>query len=218
MKNKTVHKSKKYNNNNTKKRRNKNKRGGAEEECSICYEPLKEGYNVTTPCGHTFHKDCIIQTCKVMYWNKNKECLCPLCREVINTSMKQLLPNEEQFDPKHLTIETFPLYINNMLSLIQEENPDDTLLDFLLSFEGTDDLPIDVHDPLINPETNTQTPNIMQFKKIHVATRVGNRNPLYTYIFEGFVNKLPYKILRRNKKYYAFVLDHEGITELETIE
>jgi hypothetical protein len=58
MKNKTVHKSKKYNNNNnTKKRRNKNKRGGAEEEeCSICYEPLKEGYTVTTPCGHTFIK------------------------------------------------------------------------------------------------------------------------------------------------------------------
>jgi hypothetical protein len=117
-----------------------------------------------------------------MYWNKNKECLCPLCRKVINTSMKQLLPNEEQFDPKHLTIETFPLYINNMLSVIPEENPDDTLDDLLLSFEGTDDLPIDVHDPFFDNE-NRQIPNIMQFKKINVATRISDRKPLYIYIY-----------------------------------
>jgi hypothetical protein len=216
MKHKTVRKTKKYNN--TKKRRNRNKIGGAEdEECSICYEPLNEDNKVTTQCGHNFHKECILQTCKVMYWKKNNICLCPLCRSDIDTSMKNFLPPEEQIDSKHLTLETFPLYINNMLSVIPEENPDDTLLDLLLSFDGTDDLPIDVHDPLFDDE-NRQVPNIMQFKKMHVATRLTDRKPLYVYYFEGFVNKLPFKLLRRNKKYYAFVLDDDGITELETVD
>jgi len=220
MKNKTVRKSKKYNNNTKKRRnnkRNKNKRGGAEEQCSICYAPINEDDKVTTPCGHNFHTECILRTCRVMYWKKNNVCLCPLCRGDIDTSMKQLLPPEEQFDAKHLTMETFPLYINSMLSVIPEENPDDTLHDLLLSFEGTDDLPQDVHDPFFDNE-NRQIPNIMQFKKMHVATRMDDRKPLYVYFFEGFVKKLPFRILRRNKKYYAFVLDDDGITELETVE
>lgn len=213
------YKKNKKSHNNTKTKRIQNKRGGADEECSICYDPINEDNKVTTPCGHNFHKECLIQTCKVMYWRNNNICLCPLCRQDIDISTNNLLPIEEKFDPKHLTINTFPLYINYMLSRLPEENPDETLEDLLISFAEKDELPIAVHDPIINPENNTVTPNIMQFKKMHVATRLSDRKPLYIYYFDGFIKNVPkLKFLRRNKKYYAFLMDEDGITyELEEI-
>jgi len=206
----------------TKKRKfrnRKNKRGGAEEDqedCPICFEPMSSENEITTSCGHKFHKDCILQTCKIQYWNKNiNECLCPLCRKDIDEEIKQLLPPAPvpDFDPKHLTMETFPLYINYELSHLPEENPDSALYNLLYSFVGLDDLPIDVHDPLIDRE-GVETPNIMEFTKMHVANRFSDRNPLYVYYFNGFVNAVPQRI-EPNKKYYAFVLDEDGITELE---
>jgi hypothetical protein len=230
MKNKSLRKYKKNTKNkinkndyrSTKKRRLNQKRGGAEEEddevCAICLDSLKDGIVVNTPCGHKFHKECLIQTCKVGYWRNNNPCLCPLCRGDIDEFSKKLLPNDEQFDPKHLTIITFPLYINYMLSILSEENPDDTLENLLLSFIGTDYLPYDVHDPIVDAENNL-IPNIMQFKKMHVATRLTDRKPLYIYYFTGFIKKVPgLKMFRRNKKYYAFLLDEDGITyELDEI-
>jgi hypothetical protein len=228
MKNKSLRKYKKNTKNkinkndyrSTKKRRLNQKRGGAdEEECSICYDPINEDNKVTTPCKHNFHKECLIQTCKVMYWRTNNICRCPLCREDIDISTNNLLPIGEKFDPKHLTVNTFPLYINYMLSILPEENPDDTLEKLLLSFTNKRDLPLEVHDPITNHDNENLIPNIMQFKKMHVANRLSDRKPLFIYYFTGFIKKVPgLKLFRRNKKYYAFLIDESGITyELEEI-
>lgn len=215
------HKTHKTPKTHTKKRHfriKKNKRGGAEEDeniCPICFEPLTSENELTTSCGHKFHKECLIQTCKIQYWDKdiNNKCLCPLCRQDIDTEIKQILPPEPEFDPRHLTMETFPLYINYKLSLLPEENPDNTLYYLLYSFVGLDDLPIEVFDPLIDRE-RIETPNIMEFTKMHVANRFSDRIPLYVYYFNGFVHTMPRRI-EPNKKYYAFVLDDDGITELD---
>ena len=101
--------------------------------------------------------------------------------------------------------------VNYNLSLSQEEDPDHTLLTLLKSYEGTDDLPIEVHDPLINDETGVQTPNIMEFEKRHVSSRL-NRKKLYVYQFNGFIQKIPF--FRHGKKYFRYRLDHDGITIL----
>ena len=31
-------------------------------DCSICFEPLTNDVRIALPCGHRFHKDCIIQS------------------------------------------------------------------------------------------------------------------------------------------------------------
>ena len=46
-------------------------------ECSICYSPiLNNESGIITPCGHTFHIDCLKE------WMKESE-LCPYCRQVL---------------------------------------------------------------------------------------------------------------------------------------
>ena len=46
-------------------------------ECSICYSPiLSTESGIITPCGHTFHIDCIKE------WLKESD-LCPYCRQVL---------------------------------------------------------------------------------------------------------------------------------------
>ena len=95
-----------------KKLRQKKMRGGT-HECPICLKPLDNGDEITTTtCKHQFHKECITKTCKEMYWNKNETCKCPMCRHDIDREIKKILPEEEQFDPNHLTMETFPRFLH----------------------------------------------------------------------------------------------------------
>jgi hypothetical protein len=103
-----------------------------------------------------------------------------------------------------LTLDTFPLFINNYLSLEPEENPDIRLERLLYSFGGLDVLPFEIHD------------SIMEFQKKYVATRLDDKKPLYVYYFTGFVNKKPTNI-DSNKKYYVYYLDEDAITFLEEI-
>ncbi|XP_059185167.1 E3 ubiquitin-protein ligase TRIM39-like [Centropristis striata] len=46
--------------------------------CSICLDVFTDP--VSTPCGHNFCKTCINT-----HWNKNDQCLCPMCKKVFNT-------------------------------------------------------------------------------------------------------------------------------------
>jgi hypothetical protein len=205
-----------------KRKTNKRKmKGGNGDDCPICLDPLDAEETITTPCKHTFHKKCILDTCKLSFWNKNKKCLCPMCRGDIDVNIRKLLPAKEQFDPDHLTMETFPLFLNYTLSKNAEEDPFETLDDLLSSFSGGDNLPVDVHDPLIDDATHAQTPNIMEFKRLHISSNL-NRKPNYIYQFEGFVKKIPsqgYSVIfnpnKVDKQYYRYVLDENGITFLQ---
>ncbi|XP_035983998.1 E3 ubiquitin-protein ligase TRIM23-like [Fundulus heteroclitus] len=50
-------------------------------QCSICLDLFTEP--VSTPCGHTFCKDCLTR-----YRADNKECQCPLCKNKFNKDLK----------------------------------------------------------------------------------------------------------------------------------
>ncbi|XP_035983491.1 E3 ubiquitin/ISG15 ligase TRIM25-like [Fundulus heteroclitus] len=50
-------------------------------QCSICLDLFTEP--VSTPCGHTFCKDCLTR-----YRADNKECHCPLCKNKFNKDLK----------------------------------------------------------------------------------------------------------------------------------
>ena len=187
-------------------------KGGADDEdenkdyCPICWDPLLIDNTFTTKCGHKFHKECIIQTCRSLSWNKQEVCLCPYCRRYIDQDIANAHFNSEGgFDRNNLTLETFPLFINNYLSLEPEENPDNRLELLLYSFDGLDILPFEIHDL------------IMEFKKMNVASRLSDKKPLYIYYLTGFVNKKPTNTFLNNKKYYTYYLDEDAITYLDEI-
>lgn len=48
-----------------------------EKECSICYEPMKIRNSYETPCGHTFHTNCLLK------WRDQEKSTCPMCRHRI---------------------------------------------------------------------------------------------------------------------------------------
>ena len=45
--------------------------------CPICFEPMTEDVRIALPCGHRFHKDCIIQS---LTSTRGK---CPMCRTTV---------------------------------------------------------------------------------------------------------------------------------------
>lgn len=45
--------------------------------CPICFEPMTEDVRIALPCGHRFHKDCIIQS---LTSTRGK---CPMCRTAV---------------------------------------------------------------------------------------------------------------------------------------
>ncbi len=47
-------------------------------ECTICSDELKEDYVIELPCGHRFHRSCIL-TNIITY--KRKSCPLPTCRK-----------------------------------------------------------------------------------------------------------------------------------------
>ena len=59
-------------------------------ECSICQDLINEDNNdITTPCGHSFHINCLLEWCR----RHNLATTCPLCREPIPDICADLLPN-----------------------------------------------------------------------------------------------------------------------------
>ena len=48
-----------------------------DNDCSICLEPLTENVATALPCGHRFHKDCIVN------WLTRSQGKCPNCKKRI---------------------------------------------------------------------------------------------------------------------------------------
>jgi hypothetical protein len=53
----------------------------AERACLVCTDPLFTGRVVALPCGHLFHKECILP------WLGEHDASCPECRFVITPEM-----------------------------------------------------------------------------------------------------------------------------------
>jgi hypothetical protein len=45
--------------------------------CSICLEPMTIHNSYETPCGHTFHTNCLLK------WRDQEKSTCPMCRHQI---------------------------------------------------------------------------------------------------------------------------------------
>jgi hypothetical protein len=63
-------------------------------DCSICFEPLTEDVRIALPCGHRFHKDCIVN------WLSRSQGKCSLCRKyVTNIPYPSTSEQERQIQP-----------------------------------------------------------------------------------------------------------------------
>jgi hypothetical protein len=65
--------------------------------CSICLEPLTENVATALPCGHRFHKDCIVN------WLVRSQGKCPNCKQRITNipyiSIEEELEQEPEYEP-----------------------------------------------------------------------------------------------------------------------
>lgn len=65
-----------------------------DNNCSICLEPLTENAVTALPCGHRFHKDCIVN------WLSRSQGKCSLCRKyVTNIPYPSTSEQERQIQP-----------------------------------------------------------------------------------------------------------------------
>ena len=66
-------------------------------DCSICLEPLTENVATALPCGHRFHKDCIVN------WLARSQGKCPNCKQRITNipyiSIEEELEQEPEYEP-----------------------------------------------------------------------------------------------------------------------
>ena len=60
-----------------------------EKICPICQKTIASGH-IKTSCGHDFHKQCLIQWCKVQ--EKKETISCPICRENIKPTCLKIIP------------------------------------------------------------------------------------------------------------------------------
>ena len=60
-----------------------------EKICPICQKTIVSGH-IKTPCGHDFHKQCLIQWCKVQ--EKKETIGCPICRKNIKSTCLKIIP------------------------------------------------------------------------------------------------------------------------------
>jgi hypothetical protein len=168
-------------------------KGGEEEDvCAICLDELKQEDIITLSCGHRFHKVCITDACNKSRNTSN--CFCPYCRKELtqedkeqigftstNTPTQTLFPSDS-FPPYLSEIEDFGQYINNKLRA-PTRLPLEALTNNLDAFLGTDRLPVDIYD------------KIMEFDLQQIGT-------LYRYRFIGIVQNIPRQ--RGNKKYFVY--------------
>jgi len=77
-------------------------------DCPICFEPLTEDVRIALPCGHRFHKDCIIQSLTSTGGR------CPKCKTVVtNINYPSIEEQERQIQPP------LPPPVPNILDPIQ---------------------------------------------------------------------------------------------------
>jgi hypothetical protein len=64
-------------------------------DCSICLEPLTENVATALPCGHRFHKDCIVN------WLVRSQGKCPNCKQrITNIPYISRVEPEEEPEPE----------------------------------------------------------------------------------------------------------------------
>jgi hypothetical protein len=182
------------------------KRKERENECPICYEELNNSDNpnnpdITLSCDHTFHRNCMIHTCRHM----RGPCTCPLCRgeltdaELDNLGIANLQQPQEQHppqifqvppqDPPSLeTIDEFRTYINNKLRA-PTRTPLEKLEDELEKFLGTDSLPVELYEEVA-----------MEFELEQRGPAVFHR---YRFIRIIDLQDIPQN--RLNKKYFRYI-------------
>jgi hypothetical protein len=203
--NKTKHIKKK----NTSIRKRKIVKGGMDDtardnECAICFEELnnedKENPIITLHCNHTFHRQCVINSCE----NVRLECKCPLCRKILTPVEKeelhlpffpqmpeiQLPPREPNFD----TVEEFKNYINDKLRP-PTRRPLEKLENELDYFLGHDVVPLELLDG----------DNAMEFD----LEQIGPEG-FYRYRFLRIVASEDIPRNRLNKKYFRYVTYEEA--------
>ena len=74
----------------TSKSRSKSPRPSSLEKiCPICQKTIASGH-IKTSCGHDFHKQCLIQWCKVQ--EKKETISCPICRKNIKPTCLKIIP------------------------------------------------------------------------------------------------------------------------------
>jgi hypothetical protein len=62
-------------------------------DCSICLEPLTQNVATALPCGHRFHKDCIVN------WLSRSQGKCPNCKQRI-TNIPYISIVETELEPE----------------------------------------------------------------------------------------------------------------------
>ena len=190
------------------------KRKEREDECAICYEELNNPDNpdITLSCQHTFHRTCMINTCRHM----RDDCTCPLCRTVLTPQdldalgiaqpLVQQLPVPEpralpeslpprrrarrpEVPPQLDTIDEFRNYINDKLRAPTRE-PLEKLDTVLTKFLGTDSLPVELYE------------DAMEFELEQIGPASFHR---YRFIRIVDLRDIPAPENRLNKKYFRFV-------------
>ena len=55
----------------------------SDDPCGICGEPLYTNFSITLSCNHSYHYECINQSC---IFSKKQGCqTCPYCRQIFKT-------------------------------------------------------------------------------------------------------------------------------------
>jgi hypothetical protein len=191
------------------------KRKERENECPICYEELNNPDNpdITLSCDHTFHRNCMINTCRHM----RGRCTCPYCRgeltdaDLDNLGIAQPQPQPQPQDPAQIlqlppqhppqifqvpprdppsleTIDEFRIYINNKLRA-PTRTPLEKLENELDKFIGTDSLPVELFEDVA-----------MEFELQQIGPAAFHR-----YRFIRIIDLQDIPPDRLNKKYVRFI-------------
>jgi hypothetical protein len=175
------------------------KRKEREDEYPICYEELNnlDNLDITLICGHTFHRNCMIDTCRHM----RGRCMCPLCRreltdaELDNLGIANLQQPQEQPPPQIFqvpppfldTIDDFRIYINIKLRP-PTMTPLEKLENELDKFIGTDSLPVELFEDVA-----------MEFELEQIGPA------FHRYRFIRIIDLQDIPPHRLNKKYFRYI-------------
>jgi hypothetical protein len=167
------------------------KRKERDGECAICLEDFNEEDNpdiITLGCGHSFHRNCIINTCRHM----QGPCTCPLCREPLtNADLNKLGIGPP---PTLDTVEDFKNYINDKLRA-PTRRPIEKLENELDYFLGRDVLPLELSDG----------DYAMEFDLEQIGPEL-----FYRYRFLRIVPLEDIPRNRLNKKYFRYITYEEA--------
>ena len=88
-------------------------------DCSICLEPLTENVATALPCGHRFHKDCIVN------WLVRSQGKCPNCKQRITNipyiSIERQIQPLFQIQPQSQVLDLEPLQLIQHLIVRNQE-------------------------------------------------------------------------------------------------